>query len=127
MTLVLLGVALAAVMGAVNWGVRSSGKGAELTRAVFLAQELRERTLNLDFDNVAALDGLSFFPPIHSHGGVISGMTDWGQSISVEYRSPNDPSQTVSPGSSDLLYVRVEVVRNGTPRLTTGWLVTQKE
>ncbi|MBN1942021.1 MAG: prepilin-type N-terminal cleavage/methylation domain-containing protein [Phycisphaerae bacterium] len=127
MTILLLSVGLAAVMGAVNLGIRNSGEGAVLTQGVFLAQEIRERTLNMNFADVAALDGTTYGPPINSHGETISGMSGWSQAVQTSYRSPNDPSVEVGVGASDLVYVQVQVAKDGNVRLTTGWLVARKE
>ncbi len=127
MTILLLGVGLAAVMGAVNLGIRYSGEGTELTQGVFLAQEIRERTLNMDFVDVVNLDGSSFSPPINSHGETIIGMSGWSQMVSTSYRSTNDPSVTLPSGVSDLVYVQVQVSQGGNLCLTTGWLVARKE
>jgi len=126
MTILLLSVGLAAVMGAVNLGIRYSGEGTELTQAVFLAQEIRERTLNMDFLDVVNLNGATNSPPINSHGETITGMSGWSQSITTSYRSTNDPS-VVLPGTSDLVFVQVQVSHNGNVSLTTGWLVARKE
>jgi len=127
MTILLLGVGLAAVLGAVNLGIRYSGEGTELTQAVFLAQEIRERTLNMDFLDVANLDGVTFSPPVNSHGETITGMSSWSQAVTTSYRSTNDPSITVSAGASNLIYVQVQVSHGGQVCLTTGWLVARKE
>lgn len=127
MTILLLGVGLAAVLGAVNLGIRHSGEGAKLTQAVFLAQEIRERTLGMDFLDVIGLDGVTYGPPINSHGESISGMSGWSQTISTSYRSENDPGAELASGTSDLVFVRVQVSYDGNPCLTTGWLVARKE
>lgn len=127
MTLVLLGIGLGAVLGAVNLGIRYSGEGAELTQGVFLAQEVREMTLNMDFLDVADLDGNAYSPPVNSHGESISGMSGWSQAITTSYRSSNDPSVVVASGASDLVFVEVQVSFNGDACLTTGWLVARKE
>lgn len=127
MTILLLGIGLAAVLGAVNLGIRTSGEGAELTQAIFLAQEIRERTLRMDFADVVALNGIVYSPPINSHGETIAGMSGWSQSIQTSYRSPNDPSVVLASGTSDLVYVQVQASRGGQTHLTTGWLVARKE
>lgn len=127
MTIVLLSVGLAAVMGAVNLGIRYSGEGTELTQAVFLAQEIRERTLNMDFVDVVNLNGATNSPPINSHGETIIGMSGWSQSVTTSYRSTNDPSVVLPSGTSDLVFVQVQVSHNGNTSLTTGWLVARKE
>lgn len=127
MTIFLLGIGLAAVLGAVNLGIRYSGEGAKLTQAVFLAQEIRERTLGMDFLDVVNLDGTTYGPPINSHGEAITGMSGWSQSIHTSYRSENDPGTELASGASDLVFVQVQVTHNGNVCLTTGWLVARKE
>ncbi|MBN1555006.1 MAG: prepilin-type N-terminal cleavage/methylation domain-containing protein [Phycisphaerae bacterium] len=126
-TILMLSIGLAGIMGAVNLGIRYSGEGAELTQGIFLAQEIRERTLNMDFTDVAALDGVTYQPPINSHGVPILGMGGWSQTITTSYRSESDPSATLASGTSDLVYVQVQTARQGDVALTTGWLVARKE
>jgi prepilin-type N-terminal cleavage/methylation domain-containing protein len=126
-TVILLGLALAAVLAGIGLGVQFSGEGSDLTRAVFLAQEIREMTTRLSFSEVAALDGASYSPPVSAHGETLLGSGDWSQSVNVTWRSDSDPGQTVSAGTSDILFVRVQVFRQGELVLTTGWLVARKE
>jgi hypothetical protein len=82
--------------------------------------------MGMDFIDVVNLDNTTYNPPINSHGETITGLPGWTQVIHTEYRSMNDPSATIS-GTSDLVFVEVQVTHNGDTCLTTGWLVARKE
>ncbi len=146
----LVGMGIVALMGAVMSGTRTNQAGKELARGIFLVQEIREWTIGLPFsdpddadadnppgpdgsdpqtyvDDLDDLMGVSYSPPMDGFGSRITDMPDWTQSISITWVNPDDLSQQVTPGSSDIVYVEVSVSHGGKEVISTGWLVARRE
>jgi hypothetical protein len=160
----ILGMGIAGVMMAMGSAADLNGEGIRMTKASFLAQQIREWTLDVpfrdpdtpdnppgkdglsplsfvdDLDDLYVADGLTYSPPVSPPlGDYITGsdsdmapiyltnMTGWSQTIVMTWRSPNDPTQTVDPGDSDLIHVQVTISENGEDLLTTGWLIREND
>jgi len=146
----IIGLALAALLGAVASGTRTNDAGKKLTQAVFLAQEIREWTIGLPFsdpdpgdaDNPPGPDGsnpqtfvddlddlmaVTFSPPRDGGGAPITDMTQWSETITLTWRDASNLSSTVSAGSSDVIHVQVDISYQDLPVLTTGWLVGRRQ
>ena len=150
---ILVGLALTAMMISVGSNTRVNDAGTKLTQAAFLAQEIHEWTLTLPFrdqdvgdrDNPPGPDGSSpqvwvddlddlmnvtYCPPRDGQGYAIAALPAWSQTITMTWRDPNDLDQTVTAGTSDIIYVNVDVsvdVRHQTTLIvSSGWLVTMK-
>lgn len=143
----LIGLGLVALLVASAAGTRTSDGCRKLTEAVFLAQEIREWTLKLPFsdpqtpgaepgldsgeslDSVDDLDDLmnvTCSPPRDGQGSPLADMVGWSETITLTWRDPADLQSPVAPGSSDIVYVQVDLSYQGRPELVTGWLVTRK-
>lgn len=157
MTLIEIAVATAiialgvtAIMVASTSTTQVNSAGQKLTRAIFLAQEIREWTLKLPFtdqdpgdegnppgpdgsdpqsfvDDLDDLMNVSYSPPRDGQGVAISDMAGWSQQITITWRNPNNLAQTVADGSSDVVCVQVAVSFKGENLLTTNWLVARRE
>ena len=116
-----------------------------------MGQEIREWTLKLPFvdpetpdnspgpdgaedpqapsavDDLDDLMGVTYSPPRDGTGQALSGTTGWSQQITMSWRNPDNLSQTVTDGASDMIYVEVVISHGEQPVLTTGWLVTKRE
>jgi hypothetical protein len=146
----LLGLGVAALMVATRSSTQVNAAGKEITQATYLAQEIREWTLKLPFsdpdpgdqDNPPGPDGLdpqsfvddlddlvnvTYDPPRDGEGQPLYDMAGWSQKINLTWRAPSSLETQVVPGTSDIIFVQVEVANDGRPVLTTGWLVTRKE
>jgi hypothetical protein len=151
----IVGLGISALLVSVESGTRINDAGKKLTEAAFLAQGIREWTLQLPFSDpdpndatnppgpdgsdpqtfVDDLDdflnfdlqGITYDPPRDGGGYQIYGMDGWSQTIDLTWRNANDLSQVVTDGSSDVIYVEVGVVYQGIEELNTGWIVTRKE
>jgi MSHA pilin protein MshD len=144
---VIIGIALAALLTAMAASTRTNSASQDITRAVFLAQEIREWTLSLPFtdqdeadqgnppgpdgsdpqdyvDDLDDLMGVVYSPPRDGRGQPISDMAGWSQSIQLTWRSRDNLSAVVDPGSSDVVHVQVAVSHKGAPVLSRGWLIT---
>jgi prepilin-type N-terminal cleavage/methylation domain-containing protein len=146
---ILVGLTLTALMVSVRSNIRVNDAGTKLTQADFLAQEIREWTLTLPFrdqdvgdrDNQPGSDGTSpqtwvddlddlmnvtYCPPRDGQGYAITALGAWSQTITMTWRDPNDLSQTVTNGTSDIIYVNVDVKYENKLILGSKWLVTKK-
>jgi len=142
-----IGIALAALLIALQSGTRTNGAGRRLTQGVFLAQEIREWTLRLPFEDPQApgetpgseegnpqvavddlddLMGVTFSPPRDAYGSAITGISGWSETIALTWRDSANVATTVSNGSSDVVHVQVTIQYQGQEVLTTGWLVTRR-
>jgi prepilin-type N-terminal cleavage/methylation domain-containing protein len=147
---VIVGLAAAAILVGTASSSRTNGAGQQLTEAVFIAQEFREWTLGLPFhdpdpgdagnppgpdgsdphafvDDLDDLMDVTYSPPRDGQGNAMSGMTGWSEQITLTWRDPADLSSVVSDGSSDVIYVAVNVLFDAKPVYQAGWLVTNCE
>ncbi len=145
----IVGMGVTALMVALAAGTRTNHAGQELTQAVFLAQEIREWTLNLPFsdpdpadannppgpdstspqifvDDLDDLLDVTYDPPRDGRGVSIAGMDGWSQTIHLTWRNPSNLTSIVTNGASDAIYVEVEIAHYGQAVLSTAWLVTRR-
>ena len=145
-----IGMGVAALFVSLQAGTKVNGSAAELTRAVFLGQEIREWTLKLPFsdpdsgdqgkppgpdgsnpqvfvDDLDDLMGVTFSPPRDGTGVPIADLADWSETINMTWRAPNDLSATVANGTSDVIHVEVQIRNKNQPLYTTSWIVTKKQ
>lgn len=147
---VTVGLGLVALMGAVRSSSQVNGTGRKITQASFLAQEIREWTMTLPFsdpdpgdqdnppgpdaaspqvfvDDLDDLMDVTYSPPRDGQGLAIAGMSGWSQTITLTWRSPGNLMQTVTPGTSDVINVQVDVRCAGQSVLTANWLVARRQ
>lgn len=143
----IVGIGVSALFVSLKAGTEVNGASADLTQAVFVAQEIREWTLKLPFtdpdpgdqgnppgpdgadpqwwvDDLDDLEDVVYNPPRDGSGDAMYGLDDWSQQIALTWRDPSNLSAVVTPGSSDVVHVQVEVSRGSETLLTTGWFVT---
>jgi len=119
----IIGVGVAALMMSLGAGTSVNDNGQKLTRAAFLAQEIREWTLKLPYDSLVSA---TYLIPRDANGNPITDMPGWAQKVTVSYRDPKDLMSPPSGGASDVAYVQVEITYQSRPVLTTGWLVARR-
>lgn len=120
---IIVGIAVTALVTGVASATRVNGQSQKLTTAVFLAQELREWTLRLPFDS---LTGGTYAPPIDGTGAAMTDRPGWSETVTLSWRSSDNLSAVVTAGSSDVVYVQVEVFFQGNSMMKTGWLVARR-
>lgn len=121
-TTAILGIGITALMAGMATNSQVNSTGSEISQAVLLAQEIREWTINLPFDDLA---DVTYCPPRNSHGDQMSDLPDWSETITLTWRSLSNPTQIVPDDSSTLVNIQVTVKRNGQDVLTSSWLITQ--
>ncbi|MCK5114847.1 MAG: prepilin-type N-terminal cleavage/methylation domain-containing protein [Phycisphaerae bacterium] len=147
MATVVLGVGMAAIMGALRAGTQVNSGASDMSRAVLLGQELRERIGQLPFsdpdagqagnspgldessillaDDMDDYDGQVFSPPISSMGDSMTDLSTWSQAVDISWKNDNNIAATVGDGSSNTAYVKITIRNNNEVVLTTGWIVSQ--
>ena len=146
---VLIGLAVSAMLVSVSSNTRVNDAGTKLTQATFLAQEIREWTLSLPFkdqdpgdhdsppgpdgtspqtwvDDLDDLMNVTYCPPRDGQGYAINSLPEWSQTITLTWRNPNNLSATVTAGSSEIVYVNVDIKYKNTLITSSGWLVAMK-
>ncbi len=146
---VLVGLALVAMMTSVGSNTRVNDAGTKLTQGTFLAQEIREWTLSLPFrdqdagdlgnqpgqdgsdpqiwvDDLDDLMDVTYCPPRDGQGYAISTLPSWSQTISMTWRDPDDLGSIVSAGTSEVIYVNVDIKHRNKFIVGSGWIVTKK-
>jgi type II secretory pathway pseudopilin PulG len=146
---VIIGIGIAAILVASASTTHVNEAGRKLTLAVFLAQEIREWTLRLPFsdpdpgdqgnppgpdnsdpqvfvDDLDDLMDVTYSPPRDGQGTPISDMVGWSQKIYLTWRNPDNLTQVVTAGSSDIVNVQVEVSYKGQQIMSTSWLIARR-
>jgi prepilin-type N-terminal cleavage/methylation domain-containing protein len=145
----IVGVGILALVHAMASGTRVNQQGRNVTQAVFLAQEIREWTIRLPFndpdpadagkppgsdgtnpqtfvDDLDDLMDVTYTPPRNANGQPINDLTGWSQTIQLQWKDPNSLLMTVPNGSSDAILVTVIIRRNAVEVLRTSWIVCRR-
>ena len=109
---ILVGLAIASLVGANISFSQANGAGSDLSTAEFLAGQIRERMAMMNYSNLQSLDDAVFSPPIDADGQQLSAFPSFSQQVTVENVSTSDFEQVVADGSSDFVRITVEVSQN---------------
>ena len=109
---ILVGLAIASLVGANISFSQANGAGSDLSTAEFLVGQIRERMAMMNYSNLQSLDDAVFSPPIGVDGQQLSGFSSFSQQVTVENVSPSNFEQVVTDGSSDFVRITVEVSQN---------------
>lgn len=145
----IIGIGVAALMVAMSAGTRANKAGNDLTQAVFLAQEVRERTLSLPFDDPDSADAatepgpngtspqtfvddlndlmdVTYTPPRDGRGNPITELSQWSQEIKITWVQPNSLTTEDLTKQSDVVRVDVTILKSQQEISKTSWLVTRR-
>jgi len=138
----LVGLAIAALVGANAAFTRANGAGADISTAEFLLEQIKELTATVAvvdpetetatfgaeegavglYDDLDDFDGASFSPPI---GIDRTSLTDFGaftQQVTVQNVSASDFESVVADHSSDFVRVSVKVLLNSKEISSASWI-----
>lgn len=125
----IIGLGIVAMMTSVESGTRVNASGQRMTQAAFLAQEIREWTVQLPFDTpkpaLSDLANVTYTMPRNGQGNAITNMPGWSEAITITSRDPKSLKTVVTAGTSDVVYVEVSVRYQGNEILKTGWFVAR--
>ena len=113
MATVIIGVGVLALVELLATGTVSNVRGTEMTSGINLAKNIRELALQKTFDELQALDGDTFSPPVDSRGIALADMTGWAQTVKVESVDPNLLTTPLPDTTPNALRVTATINRNG--------------
>ena len=119
---VLIGIAILALMVSNQAYTQVNAAGLDMSTAEFLIEEARERTVSLEFGNLAAFAG-TYSPPEDIEGDPLNAFAAFSQQVTVQNVSPSD--FTVPQVGSDFIRVTVTIQRNGKAISSADWIRTR--
>jgi len=121
----IVGIGIVGVLELLAAGTMANRDSAELTTAVYLANNINEMTQGVAYASLkSSYDNHTYDPPIDATGAALGGFTGWKQVVSVKYVDPNlltsiVPDSQVEPTER----VTVSVYHNNVVVYTAVWNV----
>ena len=120
---VLLGIAIAAIVGSNSAYTQATAQAGQLSTAEFLTEQVRELTAMIsDINDIEALDGAVYNPVIDSQSRQLTGFGGYSQTVTVENVTANDFQLVVADGSSHFVRITVRVLYNNSEIIKTSWI-----
>ena len=141
-SVLLVGLAITALVGASNSLTMANGAGADLSTAEFLIEQIREMTATMDvvdptsttttfgpeeasvatYDDVDDLNGATFSPPIGANRAPLNDLAGFTQQITVQNVSQTNFNLVVANHSSNFVRITVTVSLSGHPISSASWI-----
>jgi Tfp pilus assembly protein PilV len=119
----IIGIGFLATLNLLAAGTRANIEGSEQTQGMNLARAIREGTVSMTFNNIRALNNVTYSPPVDSRGVQLSGMPDWQQKITVTAVTPTQLTQDIVDANATACRVKSTVSRNGTKVAEMSWYI----
>jgi prepilin-type N-terminal cleavage/methylation domain-containing protein len=143
---ILLGLAIAALVGANVSFTKANGMGANLSTAEFLSEQIRELSTMLavadpqtgttffgaeegglgSYDDIDDLDGngsgLTFNPPINSSRAVLTDLAGYSQQVTIKNVNKNNFQLDVTDHSSDFVRITVKIFYGSSELCSNSWI-----
>ena len=141
--ILLVGLAIASLVGANSAFTQSNGAGTDLSTAEFLLEQIRELTALLpvvdpltetstfgpetgetltNYDDLDDFDNAVFSPPITADRNPLNDFAAYSQQITVENVNASDFEQVVSDHGSNFVRITVKIFMNSTEISSASWL-----
>ncbi len=141
--ILLVGLAIASLVGANSAFTQANGAGADLSTAEFLFEQIRELTALLpvidpqteistfgpetgetlaNYDDLDDFDGAIFSPPIGAHRNPLNDFAAFSQQVTVENVDASNFEQVVSDHSSYFVRITVKIFMNSKEISSASWL-----
>ncbi len=117
---VIIGIAIAALVGANGAFTQVNGAAVNLSTAEFLIEEIRELTTMSAYDDLHAFAN-DFCPPVDVSGGLLPDFSSFTQQVTVEYVDPSS-LETVVPDDLDFIRITVVIVQNNRTISSASWI-----
>ena len=118
----LLALGFVALVAAFGHEGLCAQRGEDVTLATFLADEIRDMALQMNFTQVFSLGAQPFNPAVLSTGDP-AGLTGWAQHVTVRPVSATDLNQQMAQGVADAAQLTVEVRRNSKPVIAQTYYI----
>ncbi len=140
--ILLVGLAIASLLGANAAFTRANAAGVNLTTAEFLLEQIRELTATLpvvdpetetttfgpeeatvaDYDDLDDFDGAVFSPPISANRTTLSDFAAFTQEVTVENVSASNFELVVADHSTAFVRVTTKVLMNHKEICSVSWI-----
>jgi prepilin-type N-terminal cleavage/methylation domain-containing protein len=118
----LLALGFVALVAAFGHEGLCTQRAEDVTLATFLADEIRDMALQMNFAQVFNLGAQPFNPAVLSTGDP-AGLTGWAQHVTVRPVSATNLNQQVAQGVADAAQLTVEVRRNSKPVIAQTYYI----
>jgi type II secretory pathway pseudopilin PulG len=118
----LIGLAIAALVGTSGAFTMKNAAGVDLSTAEFLIEEMREMTVPLTYTAMESYPDQSFNPPVDLGGAPLADFAAFTQQISVDNVSVSDLNDVEPAGTTDFVKVTVTILKNGSPVSSASWI-----
>lgn len=122
---VLLVIGFVALVAAFGHDTVASQAGEDIALATFLADEIRDRALQMSFADVLDLDGVTHNPAILSTGST-QDLSTWSQHIAVTPVLESDLNHTVGHSGAHAARLTVEIRAHDKPVLAETYYMLDR-
>jgi hypothetical protein len=121
----LLAIGFTALVAAFGHDARVTQIGEDITFGTFLADEIRDKALQMPFGDVLDLDGTVYDPAVLSTGST-QDMATWSQRLTVTPVSEADLNHTVGHSGAHAARLTVEVRAHDKPVVVQTYYVLDR-
>ena len=118
---ILIGVAIAALVGTSGAFTMKNAAGLDLSTAEFLIEEVRERTVQMPFSALESFNPSPNPPPKDLNGEPLNDFAAFAQQVSVT-KLNDDLSSPATQATINFVKVTVTNLKNGHPISTASWI-----
>ncbi|MBN1972319.1 MAG: type II secretion system protein [Sedimentisphaerales bacterium] len=140
---ILVGFAIASLVGANSAFTQANGAGTELSTAEFLLEQVKELAAMLPvvdpvtqlanfgpeagetlaiYDDLDDFDDANFSPPIDAGRNTLSNFASFSQQVTVQNVNPSDFEQVAANHSTNFVRITVKVFQNSEEICSSSWL-----
>ena len=117
---ILIGLGVVSLVAASGAFTVANSAGLDISTAEFLIEEIREMTASIPFENLAALDGQTYSPPVDVTQISLNDFANFTQQIMAQNVSATD--LTTPQSGSDFIRMEVTILKNGLPVNSASWI-----
>ena len=121
----LVALGFVALVAAFGHDTVTSQAGENVMLATYLADEIRDKALQMTFADVLNLDGITYDPAMLSTGST-QDLTTWSQKITVTPVHESDLNHTVGKSGSHAARLTVQVRCRGKPVVTQAYYMLDR-
>jgi Tfp pilus assembly protein PilV len=124
---VIVGVGTVAMIQLLAAGSVANSQSHELTTGMNLANNVREMTQTMDFDDVLALNNTTYNPAVDAMQQPVTSLSGWTQQVSATRVIENAVANTTTATDSNIARVTVVTRHNNKQVSDLSWFVVKTE